>query len=159
MKTTSQAVKALEEKGITFDAPRLELAKKDENGVPRTTGKHICTILRDEKRIDIREYTGASSYKEVTGIRYWFNDNGVERFYDVPLFAKGTADKPHYLISAFAELNEGDKVSLEYIKKGDKGFVEVQKVGSGNTTTHEGDEIPVISLDDEEDVSPADIPF
>ena len=66
----------------------------------------------------------SNSFKEVTGIRYWFDEAGIEKYYDVPLFKKGTKDEPNYLLSKFSELNEGDEITLEYIRKGDKGFIE-----------------------------------
>jgi hypothetical protein len=86
----------------------------------------------------------------VTGIRYWFNEDGVEKFYDIPLIDKN--DKPHYLIARFADINEGDKLEMEYIKKGKGGFIEITKVASGLgelPVVHldEGDEEPIPGLD------------
>jgi len=140
MKTTAKAIDSLKEKGVKFDAARLELAKKDERGIPQSTGKHLVTILRDERKDDIREYTGQSSFKEVVGIRYWFDENGTEKYYDVPLFMKGTKDQPDYRLAKFSELNEGDKITLEYIRKGERGFIDVKKVGEELPTVNESDE-------------------
>lgn len=164
MKTTNAAKEALEAKGIKFETPRLELAKKDEHDIPQSTGKHFVTILRDEKRTDIRLYTSGTGYKEVTGIRYWFDEAGVEKYYDVPLIGKD--DKPHYLIAHFSEINEGDKLEMEYVKKGKGGFIEVKKAGTGKVDG----EIPTIQLDEDnedarpslggaEDISLDDLPF
>jgi hypothetical protein len=118
----------MEAKGIKFDTPRLELAKKDEKGVPQSNGVHKVTIVRDERRDDIIIFVGANTQKEVAGIRYWFDEAGVEKYYDVPLMGKD-GKTPHYLISRFDEFTEGDKLVIQYVKKGDKGFIDVKKVG------------------------------
>ena len=148
MKTTNAEKEAMEAQGVKFDSTRLELAKKDEQDIPQSTGKHLVTILRDEKRTDIRLYTSSNGFKEVTGIRYWFNEDGVEKYYDIPLIDKN--DKPHYLIARFADINEGDKLEMEYIKKGKGGFIEITKVGSASG------ELPIVNLDEsDEDPAPS----
>lgn len=147
MKNTNEEKEALEATGVKFDSARLELAKKDEQDVPQSTGKHFVTILRDEKRKDIKLFTSSTGYKEVSGIRYWFDEDGIEKSYDVPLIDKN--DKPHYLIARFADINEGDKLEIEYIKKGKGGFIEITKVASGSG------ELPIVNLDDsDEDTAP-----
>jgi hypothetical protein len=110
MKTTNVEKEKLEATGVKFDSTRLELAKKDDQEIPQSTGKHVVTILRDEKRTDIRLYTSCNGFKEVVGIRYWFNEDGAEKYYDVPLFDMN--DKPHYLIAGFADINEGNKLEM-----------------------------------------------
>jgi len=161
MKNTAKAKEAMEAKGVKFDTPRLELAKKDEKGIPQSTGKHLCTILRDEIRDDIIIFTGANTQKEVKGIRYWFDEKGVEKYYDVPLFKKGTTNEPDYRIARFSELNEGDKVVLEYVKKGDSGFISITKADGEVPTINldEGDEGNPAGMGDGADVPPLDIPF
>jgi hypothetical protein len=155
MKTTSKAVDALREKGVEFPAQlnRLELAKKDAKGVPQSTGPHHVVILRDEKRDDIRVFTGANSYKEVAGIRYWFNENGQEKFYEVPLLDK--SGRAHYLLEKFAELNEGDKIVIEYVRKGDKGFINIAKAEEElpSINLYEGDEGSTDATVGEPDIS------
>jgi hypothetical protein len=144
MKHTHDGIEELKAKGVQFDTPRLELAKKDEAGIPRSNGIHNVTILRDERRDDIIIFVGANTQKEVAGIRYWFDEGGIEKYYDVPFLGKD-GKTPHYLISHFDELNEGDKVVIQYVKKGDKGYIDVQKAG-GVTTA---DKVPTIHYDDE----------
>jgi hypothetical protein len=160
MNTTSKAVNAMKDKGVQFDAVRLELAKKDANGIPQATGLHTLKVLRDERRTDIREYTGANSYKEVTGIRVWFDEGGIEKYYEFPLFSK--EQKPHYLLKFFEEVEEGDQITLEYVKKGDKGFIDAKKVGPALPTIQLNESNPGSAEgDDEEGVpeDPDDIPF
>ena len=154
----------MEAKGVKFDSPRLELAKKDDKGVPVSTGQHMVKILRDERRDDIHEFTGTKSFKEVVGIRYWFDENGVEKYYDVPLFKKGTKDEPNYLISKFGELEEGDKIVIEFVKNGDRGFIDIKKVDADipSINLDEGDEPGAKELEADgggEDIPLDDVPF
>jgi hypothetical protein len=57
------------------------------------------------------------------------------------------------LIGRFAEINEGDKLEIEYIKKGKAGFIEIKKVGAAKA---EEGEMPTIQLDEsDEDARPS----
>lgn len=149
MEGTKKAIEKLKEKGMKFEGfNRLELAKKNDKGIPTSTGKHTVELLRDEERDDIRLYKSQNSYKEVQGIRYWFDENGVEKYYDISLLDK-EEEKPHYLLQKMAEFNEGDMLVLEYIQKGQGGYIDVKTVAEAMNTVDE----------EKEEVKPEDIPF
>lgn len=154
MKTTQKAVKALSDAGMVFPTQgnRLDLVKKDAKNVPQSTGIHKVKILRDEKRMDIHVFISSTGFLEVQGIRFWFDEGGEEKFYDVPFFnkddykrkdfkASDPTNRPHYLLERFAEIEEGTELELEFMRRGTNGFIDVRKVGEESITgKHEGDE-------------------
>lgn len=119
----------------------LELAKKDERGIPRTTGTHRVRFIKDEIVRDVNVFVGKEKTLKVQGIRYYFFENGEEKIYDVPLYQKDyyvalvkggkRENKYHYLLDKFADIEEGDEIEIEYIQKGEDGFIDVRRVSDG----------------------------
>lgn len=141
MDVVKKQIEKVKAEGAEFNPQRLELAKKDERGIPQSTGKHKVKVIRGEVRTDIRQFTGTNSYKEVEGIRVYVEENETEKFYEFPSLTKD--GKPHYLLMAFENVQDGDMVVMEYVKKGDKGFINV----STDVDSYASD-IPVIEEDD-----------
>jgi hypothetical protein len=170
MSETEKIIKKLEEQGFESPLPktrRLNLAEKDERGIPRSTGKHYLIFLRDEFRKDIKVFTGKTKSIDVQGIRYYFKEGDDEVYYDVPLYPKtfyqGKAKdkKYNYLLDAFKKLKEGDRCTVEYVKTPTSGFIKVKKVDVDDVKQDiPGDdedlglqeyeeELPVVSIDEE----------
>lgn len=129
----------------------LELAKKNEKGVPTSTGVHTVKLLRGEEATN-NDY---KTQKDVEGVKLFFEEDGIEKVYFVPkYYTDKNSDKYgkfHYLFEKFADIDEGTMLEMEYVKKGLAGYVDVRAVGVGGIE----DDIPVI----EDDVKVDDIPF
>jgi hypothetical protein len=125
----------------------LELAKKDERGVPMSTGPHKVKLLRGEADTKKSFATG----KEEEGITLYFDENGTEKKYFVPTYVNDKNSKNygrfHYLFERFGGIEEGSILIMEYIKRGNTGYVEVRE---------ENQEIPIINADEE--INEADFP-
>jgi hypothetical protein len=132
----------------------LELAKKDDKGIPRPYPAdnpiHIVKLLRAEEGINKDFYQ-----KEVEGIWLHFEEDGTEKKYFVPTYYtdknKENYGKFHYLFERFSDIEEGEMLEMEYIKKGTGGFIRVDKASDKTN-----DDIPVI---EENEVSVEDIPY
>jgi len=164
---SKKATENMSSKGIRIGETKLELAKKDSTGVPQSTGRHILKLVSEEKKDDIREFTGSNSYREVQGIRFWFEESGVKKYYDVAFLSKDDKHKANYLITAFNNIEVGDELAMEYIRKNKTGYIKV--VNLSRQVPSEGEELPVINADDEikqgmdagmaDDIKPDDLPF
>ena len=118
----------------------LELAKKDERGVPMPTGVHRVKLLKGEedKKINFRGI-------EEDGIMLYFDEAGIEKKYFVPIYVNDKNSdnygKFHYLFEKFGQINEGSDLEMEYVRKGKAGYVDVRVVGKDNLSI---DDIPVV---------------
>lgn len=145
-KITKNTIINLKEKGFESSMVGkryLELAKKDDSGVPRSTGIHRVRLIKDELVKDVSVYVGKEKVIKVQGIRYYFFEDGEEKIYDVPLYQKdyylalakkepNPPKKYHYLLDKFAEIDEGDEIEIEYVQKGfGDGYIDVRKVENG----------------------------
>lgn len=105
----------------------LELAKKDERGIPQPNGIHTVKLLRGEE--DER-----TNYKGILeeGIMLYFEEEGIEKKYFIAKFINDKNSdnygKFHYLYERFADIEEGDELEMEYIRKGKTGYIDVRKV-------------------------------
>lgn len=99
--------------------PRLKLAAKDEKGAVRGTGPHKVKILEDKLQKGKDPQTG--EVRDIT--RFIFEEDGVKKQYDVPI--KDKAGELHYLIQRLSEVPEGAEITLEYKRKGLKGYIHV----------------------------------
>ena len=116
--------------------PNLQLAIKQDKGGVKGTGPHTVKMI-DEKLINTINFeTG----KEVPTVRYFFEEDGNKKQYDVEV--KDKNDNLHYLIQRFAEIEKDETVILEYKRKGMKGYIDVQK-------TEKTNDIPIIEADSE----------
>ena len=118
----------------------LELAKKDEKGVPRPTGPHKVKLLRGEFAKRDTEF-----HQNEQGIMLYFEENGKEVKYFVPLLNK--EGKFHYLFERFGEIEEGAELEIEFVKKGLKGFIDVRTAEEGKEviqTDASDKDIPVV---------------
>lgn len=127
----------------------LELAKKDAKGIPQSTGIHHVKLLRGEEGIN-KDFQG----KEQEGVWLFFYEGGVEKKYFVPkLVTDKNNDKYgkfNYLFEKFADIEEGAFLTMEYVKKGMKGFVEVKIDEVGQMPQVTVKEIPIIEDNMEE---------
>lgn len=128
----------------------LELAKKDDKGVPRSTGVHHVKLLRGEEATN-KDF---KTQKDVEGVKLFFEEDGIEKVYFVPKYVvdknSDKYGKFHYLFEKFADIEEGSLLEIEFVKKGLAGYVDVRAEGISKV-----EEIPVI----EDNINPKDIPF
>jgi hypothetical protein len=123
----------------------LELAKKDERGVPMPTGVHRVRLLRGEesRRTNFRGI-------DEEGIMLYFEEDGIEKQYFIPTYVSDKNSdnygKFHYLFENFANIEEGAELEMEYVKKGKAGFVNVKLVGKQQG--YDDETIPVIEDED-----------
>lgn len=121
----------------------LELAKKDERGVPRSTGVHIVTLLRSELFTKNDEY-----HRNEEGMNLYFDEDGIEKKYFISTYVTDRNSpnfgKFHYLYQKFADIEEDTILEMEYIKKGIRGYVDVRLHVSPGERKINNDEIPVI---------------
>ena len=124
----------------------LELAKKDERGIPRSTGVHIVRLVRGEPFIKNDEY-----HRNVEGTNLIFEEDGVEKKYFMPTYVtdKNSPNfgKFGYLYQKFADIEEDTMLEMEYIKKGVRGFVDVRIYNPKAKRMIRDEEIPVIEED------------
>ena len=130
--------------------PFLQLAKKvtKEDGTPggtESTGVHKVKFIGDEV-VEVLPYLAS---KRVPGIKYLFEEKGSNYTYERKMFnQEGNLD---YFIERMKEYDIGDDLTLEYIKKGATGYVEVKYVGD----MPKEDDVPVI---EEKDIDINEIP-
>ncbi|MCX6724221.1 MAG: hypothetical protein NT155_03580 [Candidatus Staskawiczbacteria bacterium] len=124
----------------------LELAKKNEKGVPMSTGVHIVTLLKCENATRDTEYRG-----EEKGINLIVDEDGVEKKYFVPMFVtdKNSPNygKFHYLFQKFEDIEEDTMLEMEFVRKGARGYVDVRIHDVGNNIKDnkaDTNDIPVI---------------
>lgn len=101
--------------------PRLRLAVQKQGGGTESTGAHKVKAIEDKIVQGIDRNTG----KEIYLMRYIFEENGEKKRYDVPV--KDKQGDCHYLIERLAEVNEGEEITLEYVRKGLKGYIDVKR--------------------------------
>lgn len=119
--------------------PKLRLAVKKENGGTESTGPHTVKLVSDKTVKGTDPQTGKERYEMV----YYVEEDGEKKKYTCPL--KDEQGELHYLVQRMAEFEEGDMVTMEYQRKGLKGFISVAKVGE-----QEDDDIPIIEDEDEQ---------
>jgi len=99
--------------------PRLSLFKKDEKGIPRSTGKHKIKILKEKLSTGVNYQT----QKEQEEIHYLVEENGLKKVWIMPT--------NHYLINRLIEedVSLGDEIILEGKYENGKNVVHLKKVG------------------------------
>lgn len=131
--------------------PWLELVKQDKKKIPRATGPHRVKLIRGEhsKKEDYK------TKETVQGILLYFEEDGVEKKYFIPLLNKETG-KFHYLIDRFSEIEEGNVLVMEYKRREGsvKGYIDVQ-LAQGEV---KDDEIPIIDEATQRDIEPGENP-
>jgi hypothetical protein len=105
---------------------RLQLAAKDERGVPRSTGPQKVKFLEDK----LIQVVDRDSGEKIPAVRYIFEQNGKEVEYDVPV--KNKQGEVHYLVKAMAPVKEGETITLECQKSGQKSFINVTRGQDGS---------------------------
>src|ERR1043165_4906150 len=95
--------------------PKLRLGIKGPRGVT-ATGPHKVVLVED-KIIQKLDPEGKPTHY----VRYIFEEKGERKQYDARLKAKDGND-PHYLVQAFADIEEGEEVILEMKKAGVKNY-------------------------------------
>lgn len=142
--------------------PRLSLAEKIiKNGKSRgtkSTGKHIVKFLED-KVVKGKDF---STGQEIMKMKYIFEENGQKKFYTRPL--RDENEEVHYFIQRMSQFNYGDELVIEYLQKGLKGYISVNKNTGQPDVSQEGsgtdiadEDIPV--LEEDEDIDVDKIPF
>ena len=130
--------------------PSLQLAVRKENAEGKLvvvgTGKHQVKFISD-KVVMGKDYQTREERHEV---QYIFEEKGQQKKYNVPV--KDENGEVHYLIQRMADIEYGEEITLEYQRKGLKGFIMTERVvnqeakPSGEVSD---DEIPVIEEDEE----------
>lgn len=122
----------------------------------KSTGAHTIMLVSDS----IGKGKDPMSGAEVEQLQVIVTEGGVEKMWNIPL--KDKESNLHYLVQRLAEFNEGDTLVVEMKKKGMRNFIDVKSLSqakaAGERTVEQGEEIPVINLDDEE-IKAEDIPF
>lgn len=129
----------------------LQLAKKDERGVPQSTGVHKVKLLRGEFGKRDTQY-----HHNQQGIELYFEEDGEEVKYFVPMW--GDDKKFHYLFERFKDIEEGSMLELEYKREGKRGYIDVREIGGEEEIDEDDgerklkkiskDDIPIIEEDD-----------
>jgi len=102
---------------------RLQLGTKIDGGGVKSTGKHIVKLI-SQKAVKGQDF---HTNEERAEIEYVFEEDGIEKFYRVPV--KNKVNKLHYLIRAMAGVINGEEISLEMKSSGGKNFVELNHMG------------------------------
>ena len=138
--------KAKDEGKLSELVSYLELAKKviGEDGKlkgTKSTGLHKVKFISD-RIIDGENYKTKQPEKQV---EYIFEEDGENRKYIRPVF--GEDGNLYYFIATMKQFEYGDILSLEFIKKGARGFIEIlpleTKEGSKIMTEKDLEEEPV----------------
>jgi len=135
--------KATEQGAISLPYLQLAVRKENEEGkmVVVGTGKHRVKFISD-KTIKGTDYRTKIERPEV---EYIFEENGQKKRYSVPV--KNEEGKLHYLIERMADVNYGEEITLEYQRKGVKGFIDVERVIDQGDIKDE--DIPIIEENEE----------
>lgn len=116
------SIEILKKANIT---PKLRLAIKEDGKAPVPTGPHKVILLED-KLINGKDEKGNA----ITMVRYFFEENGEKKRYDVPM--KNNDGEIHYLVQRLAEVAEGQELIIEMKKKGIKNYVSINIVGEAH---------------------------
>jgi len=98
----------------------LQLAEQIPGGGVKGTGPHIVKMIRDEIGKNKDYMTG----EMVDGLWFYVEEAGQQLKYFVPF--KDKKGEPHYLIERLAPVKEGDIITLEYLRRGTKGYINVR---------------------------------
>jgi hypothetical protein len=109
----------------------LELAKKNERGIPTSTGVHTVKLIGGEMGERTTKFNGTEE-----GIWLTFKENGEKVKYFVPKLGKN--GNFHYLFEKFQNIEEGSMLEMEFQRSGNTCFIDVKEV------QHEADEEPPI---------------
>ena len=129
MKISQQLVK---QAGIV---PRLRLAVKKAGGGTVGTGPHIVKLLED-KIVRGKDYETGQIIEKV---RYLVVENGEQKIYETRLKSKD-AGELSYLVQHMAEIPEGQEITMEYKRKGVRGYIEVSWEGKMEAVESEENE-------------------
>lgn len=118
--------------------PNLQLAIHQERGGIKSTGPHTVKII-EEKLINTTNYeTG----KQVPTMRYFLEENGEKRQYDVEV--KDINGNLDYRIQKMAQFEVGQVLILEVKKNGKKNYTDMRLAEEGEATN----EIPIINQEE-----------
>jgi len=114
----------------SHNIPRFRVFKKDEGGIPRSTGRHIIKIL-EEKLTTGKNY---QTQKEQEEMHYLIEENGINRVWIIAIDS--------YLIGKLVDLdiNIGDKIMVEGGSSGGTNFTRILKVGDGTAIDYNAGE-------------------
>lgn len=121
--------------------PFLRLATKKEGKGTESTGPHKVKIIGDEVIKD-KDFSGNEIFK----VRYTLEENGVKKRYDVAV--KNDKGELSYLVQKLADIPEGTEITLEYVRKGLKGYIDVRTQAEEIAKDSES-EMPVIQEKEE----------
>ena len=106
--------------------PFLQLAVRKENAEGKMvvvgTGKHRVKFISD-KVIMGSDYQTREERPEV---QYIFEEKGQQKKYNVPV--KNENGEVHYFVQRMADVEYGEEIILEYIRKGVRGFIMTERV-------------------------------
>lgn len=122
--------------------PKLQLGTQiiGNDGKPKgvqVTGKHHVKLI-EEKAINGKEFETGTP---IPMMRYIFEENGEQKQYDARMKDKKTGEL-HYFVQRMAEINEGDELILEMVKRGMKNVILVTKVGESTEIDADDEELP-----------------
>jgi len=123
---------------------KLAVQVKNEDGTSggiKSTGVHKVKFVSDEKI----NFTPYKKTTKVDGIKYTFEENKVNKIMIKELL--NSDGKLNYFIEKMREFEYGEELSLEYVKKGITGFVNINKEGESSEPKEEIidiNDIPVI---------------
>lgn len=120
MEKIKQVKKEMEEKGVKFDLPWLQLGIKQEGGGVKPTGPHKIKFIKEPK---VGKGKDPVTQQERQELHFIVEEGGVEKKWNIPLYMKDGS--PHYLLSRLEEVSVGDEVVLEMKNKGIKNYIEV----------------------------------
>ena len=134
--------------------PFLQLAVRKENTEGKMTvvgtGKHRVKFI-SSKTVMGKEYQTGLEREEV---QYIFEEKGQQKKYNVPI--KDVNGEVHYLVQRMADVEYGEEIILEYVRKGLKGFIMTERVLGQNpvpASEVKKEDIPIVEENPGEDAS------
>jgi hypothetical protein len=110
--------------------PKLQLGQQKLSETTKktsvvSTGKHYVRLI-EEKVINGKEF---GTDEVIPKMRYIFEENGEKKSYDARMKDKQTGEL-HYFVQSMSNVEEGEEIIIEMIKKGMKNVINVQKLGT-----------------------------
>ena len=133
----------------------FKVSEKNEKGktvpYPASNPIHIAKVVGAE----LTKHKNFMGFDE-DGVMLKMEEDGVEKDWFIPKYVSDKNNKNYgkfdYKFEAFADIEIGDMVEVEFMEKGKFGFTRIDKVGAKVNV----DDIPVI---EEGEIDPKSIPF
>ena len=147
MEKIKKIKKEMEEKGVEFNLPFLQLGIKQDGGGVKSTGAHKVKFIEEPK---VSKGNDPVTGEERQELHFIVEEDGSKKKWNFPLYFKDGS--PHYLLSRLEEVEVGDEVVLEMKRKGVKNYIDISyETNKEDTDTIQEEEYPEDVFSPEQD--------